>query len=178
MKNLLYIGSLSLLMLGACGRHDNRVAHNFNEKTNVDDKSLSFIKTVAEGNNAEVKISTLAEAKSKSARVINFAKMMVKDHSQANNDLKALAFKNYVTLADSPNLEHKQLQDSLTKINSATDFDKVYMKAMVADHEKVVQLFHDESETNNATMKKYAEKYLPAVRMHLDSAKAIFSSLK
>jgi len=178
MKNLFYIGGLALLAITSCGRHDSRVAHNFNEKTDVDDKSLAFVKAVAEANSAEVKVATLAEAKSKNPRVINFAKMMVKDHTEAGKDLKNLAFKNYVTLADSPSLEHKQLLDSLNKINAPADFDKAYMKAMVAGHEKVVQLFYDESETNNVAMKKYAKKYLPAVKMHLDSAKEIFSSLK
>lgn len=178
MKNLLYISSLALLVLSACGSHDTKVAHNFNERTNVDDQSLTFVKTAAEANNAEIKVSTIAEAKSKNQRVINFAKMMIKDHSDAGKELKTVAFKDYVTLADSPSVEHKQLMDSLNKISSPTDFDKAYMKAMVADHEKAVQLFHDESESNNVSMKKYAEKYLPALRMHLDSAKAISSSLK
>lgn len=178
MKNLIYIGGLALLAMTSCGRHDNRVSHNFNEKTEVTDRSLDFIKNIAEANTAEVKVSTLAEAKSKNPRVINFAQMMVKDHTEAGKELKSLAFKKYVTLADSLNDKHKQLLDSLDKINAPADFDKAYMKAMVADHEKAVDMFKIESETIDVGMKNYAHKYLPVLKMHLDSAKAIFSSLK
>jgi len=54
------------------------------------------------------------------------------------------------------------------------DFDKMYIKHMVEDHEKDVKEFTRAArECKNAKLKEFAEKTLPTIKDHLDMAKKI-----
>jgi putative membrane protein len=52
---------------------------------------MSFYKSLAEGGIAEVRDGTLAQHKSADPKIRDFAAMMVKDHTAANQELMALA---------------------------------------------------------------------------------------
>jgi putative membrane protein len=176
MKNIICLSALALsLAVSAC--HDNRKAKNYNDKTLVDDEALAFIKTATEAGLTEVKAANTAKAKSSNPRVIKFADMMIADHMQANEELKKIADKKYVNTPMSVNQEHMMKIDSVGKLSGA-EFDKAYMQMMVMDHEKVVKLFQDSNSNTSATIDNYINKYLPKLKMHLDSAKAISASLK
>ncbi|THU34831.1 DUF4142 domain-containing protein [Niastella caeni] len=143
----------------------------------VDDKTRTFINDAALGGMAEVEISKLANDRAMNPRVKNFAEMMVRDHSAANDDLKTIASKKNVTLPSDLG-KHKDHLEDLSKKNGAA-FDKAYMKMMVDDHQDVVDEF--EKTAQNGTdpdVKTFASQKLPTLRMHLDSAKAINKSLK
>jgi putative membrane protein len=55
------------------------------------DPDSSFYKALAEGGVAEVADGKLAETRAADPKIKDFAAMMVKDHSAANQELKALA---------------------------------------------------------------------------------------
>lgn len=177
MKNLkpLYFLLALALVIQACG--DNQRAKNFNDKTLVDGGGLRFLKQGNEGGLTEIKASTLAETVSKNQRVSNFAKMMIADHTQAGKELSDLAKNKLVDLNDSLSIEHQKTIDSLAKLSNG-DFDKAYMKMMVNDHMEAVSLFEEASNNKNNAVQKLARKTLPTLKMHLDSAKAIYTSLK
>src|SRR5271154_5908237 len=61
----------------------------------------SFYKHAAEGGMFEVDAGTLAQEKGSTQKVKDFGAMMVKDHSAANDKLKALAASKNVTLPSS-----------------------------------------------------------------------------
>jgi putative membrane protein len=144
----------------------------------VDEKTSDFMVKVADGGMAEVELGKLAQEKAKNERVKSFAAMMVQDHSQANDELKGLASQKNVTLPAAVGDDHKKHKDDLSKKNGR-DFDKAYMKMMVDDHQKTIDKFEDASKnSNDADVKAWVDKTLPKLRMHLDSAKAINSSLK
>jgi putative membrane protein len=68
--------------------------------------------------------------------------------------------------------------DDLNK-KSGKDYDKSFMKMMVSDHQKVIDAFEKASkDAKDADVKSWVDKTLPTLRKHLDSAKAINSSLK
>jgi putative membrane protein len=143
----------------------------------VDDKTHTFMKDAAEAGMAEVEIAKLAKDRAQNPRVKNFAEMMIKDHTAANNDLMTIARDKSVTLPSTLGKHQDHLED-LSKKNGA-EFDKAYMKMMVDGHEDVVSDF--EKCAQNGTdpdVKTYASQKLPTVRMHLDSAKAINKALK
>jgi putative membrane protein len=143
----------------------------------VDDKTHSFMKDAAEAGMAEVEIAKLAKDRALNPRVKNFAEMMIKDHSAANNDLMAVAREKSVTLPSTLGKHQDHLED-LSKKNGA-DFDKAYMKAMVNGHEDVVKEFEKTAQDGtDPDVKTFAAKKLPTLRMHLDSAKAINKALK
>jgi putative membrane protein len=143
----------------------------------VDDKTHTFMKDAAEAGMAEVELAKLAKDRASNPRVKNFAEMMIKDHSDANNKLQTIARDKSVTLPSALGKHQDHLED-LSKKNGA-EFDKAYMKAMVNGHEDVVRDF--EKCAQNGTdpdVKTFASQTLPTVRMHLDSAKAINKALK
>lgn len=131
----------------------------------------------AKGGMTEVEVSKLAKDRAMNPRVKNFAEMMVRDHSAANDELKTIARQKNVMLPTDIGNKQDDVND-LSKKKGA-DFDKAYMKMMVKDHKDVVDNF--EKCAQNGTdpdVKTFASQKLPTLRMHLDSAKAIENSLK
>ena len=158
-------------------RDNNRVDSTRNAQGTVDDKTHTFMNDVAEASMAEVEIGKLAKDRALNPRVKNFAEMMIKDHTAANNDLMTIARDKSVTLPSKLGKHQSHLED-LSKKNGA-EFDKAYMKAMVNGHEDVVKEL--EKCAQNGTdpdVKTFAAQKLPTIRMHLDSAKAINKALK
>jgi putative membrane protein len=146
-------------------------------KGTVDDKTSSFMNDAAKGGMTEVEVSKLAKDRAMNPRVKNFAEMMVRDHSAANDELKTIARQKNVMLPTDLGNKQDDVND-LSKKKGA-DFDKAYMKMMVKDHKDVVDEF--EKCAQNGTdpdVKTFASQKLPTLRMHLDSAKAIENSLK
>lgn len=158
-------------------RDNNQVDSTRSAQGTVDDKTHTFMKDVAEASMAEVEIGKLAKDRALNPRVKNFAEMMIKDHTAANNDLMTIARDKSVTLPSTLGKHQSHLED-LSKKNGA-EFDKAYMKAMVNGHEDVVKEL--EKCAQNGTdpdVKTFAAQKLPTIRMHLDSAKAINKALK
>jgi len=146
-------------------------------KTTVDEKTSKFMNEAAMGGNAEVMFGKLAEQNAANQRVKNFGEMMVKDHSAANDDLKSVAKNKNVTLPTDIG-KHQHHYDELSKKTGA-DFDKSYMKMMVDDHKDDIDAFEKAANTStDPDVKNFAAQKLPILRKHLDSAKAIESSLK
>jgi putative membrane protein len=135
------------------------------------------MKDAAEAGMAEVEIAKLAKDRATNPRVKNFAEMMIKDHSAANNDLMTVAREKNVTLPSTLGKHQDHLED-LSKKNGV-EFDKAYMKMMVNSHEDVVEDFEKCSQNGtDPDVKSFAAQKLPTVRMHLDSARAINKALK
>ena len=180
MKNILYLSAIALLAVSTTACNDNKRAKNFNEKTLVDDQALGFIKGAHEAGMTEIKAATVAQAKSQNPRVINFAKMMIADHSNMDKEITKLADAKYVNLkaaTDTLNPDHQMMIANMSKL-SGPAFDKAYMQMMVEDHGKVVELFRSTTRNTGNNIRSLAEKSIPKLMLHLDSAKAISASLK
>lgn len=156
----------------------NEAKADNNQIPGADQASADFLVKAADGGMAEVECGQLAQSKATNAKVKSFASMMVNDHTGANAQVKSLAGARNITLPTSVSDEHKKAKDELSK-KSGADFDKAYMDQMVDDHQKTINLFEKASgDVNDAEVKTFADNTLPKLRMHLDSAKAIRSSLK
>lgn len=143
----------------------------------VSEATASFMTGVADVSMAEVKLGQLAQDKSSNARIKAFGEMMVRDHSKANDELKALAGKKNVTLPAKIGDAHQKKYDDLSK-KSGKDFDKAYINAMVDGHEAAVSDFKKQTDNSDADVKEWVNKTLPTLQMHLDSARAIKKELK
>jgi len=156
---------------------DPQRAKNYNNETQLDESALNFVRTAAEAGHTEIAASQAAEKDSKNPRVTAFAQMMVNDHTKAGAQLDTVANHNEADLPPRPTQQHQKVIDSISRL-SGEQFDKAYMQMMVKDHEAAVGLFTDNKDNRAAVIKKYVEKTLPVIQMHLDSAKAILASLK
>jgi putative membrane protein len=177
MKKLVYLlsGIIVACIVQSC--QDSRHAKNYNDKTLTDDGGLAFIKNGLEGGLTEIKASSLAKTNSTNQRVINFARMMIADHTLAGDELKKIEAAKMVDAHDTINMEHQKMIASLSS-KSGVNFDKAYMEMMIADHEKAVALFTDATGNTSNLIQNFSRKTLPVIQMHLDSAKAIEASLK
>lgn len=177
MKTKLLLALLvpALYVVSSCD--DPKKANNFNQETTVNQSSLDFINSALDGGRTEVKLANVATHTSQNPRIVRFAKMMITDHTKGIEELKALRKKELINPHDVLSQEHRKLIDSLSKL-SGTDFDKAYMHVMVADHEKTVDLFKEETSEREPSVQTLARKTLPTIEMHLDSAKAIAATLR
>ena len=86
----------------------------------ADSPDSSFMKNAAEGGMSEVELGQLAQQKGNNPAVKDFGAMMVKDHSAANDKLKALAASKQVSLPDSPSVMQKATKTKLNMLSGDT----------------------------------------------------------
>jgi len=127
---------------------------------------------------AEVAIGQLASEKATNAKVKDFAKMMVTDHTKANDELMALAKTKNISLPTEPDADHQKKKTELAA-KSGADFDKAYVDAMVDGHKKVASMFEDASKNcKDPDLKAWAAKTLPTIQHHLAEIEAIQKGMK
>jgi putative membrane protein len=139
----------------------------------ADNPDLSFYKKAAEGGIAEVELGKLAQDKSGTQSVKDFGAMMVKDHSAANDKLKAIAESKNIKLPTSPSVGQMATKTKL-EVLSGTTFDKSYIKGMVQDHQEDIKEFEKEASSGqDEDAKAYAAATLPTLKTHLKKIEAI-----
>lgn len=145
---------------------------NDNNKTvNADDSK--FMTKAASGGMMEVQLGQMAQQKAKDQRVKDFGAMMVRDHTKANDELKALAATKNIALPTTLADDHQKHVADMEKMAGA-DFDKHYISMMVDDHKEDISDFEKASgSAADADIKSFATKTLPVLRTHLDAANAI-----
>ena len=139
----------------------------------TDDAGNNFLTKSANSGMAEVQLAKLAQQKATIDAVKSFAAMLERDHSAANEQVKTLANQRNVTLPAAPSDDKQKMHADMEKM-SGKAFDKEYISMMVKSHNDGIDLFEStRSKTSDNDLKNFAEKTLPTLRMHLDSAKAI-----
>jgi putative membrane protein len=136
----------------------------------------SFYKKAAEGGISEVEQGQIAQDKGHSQAVKDFGAMMVKDHSAANEKLKAIATSKGIDLPSSSSAMQMATKGKL-EVLSGDSFDKSYIKGMVKDHKEDIQEFEKEAQQGqDPQAKAFAQKTLPTLREHLSKIEAIASN--
>lgn len=144
-------------------------------RLNSDD--LGFVNGAAKGGRTEVALGRLAAQKSSNPRVQAFANRMVRDHSKIDRNLVALAASKGVELPDGKGLMNDATYLEL-KVLTGKEFDKAYVKAMVADHKEDVSRFEKQSAAaQDPDVKNFAAKTLPTLQEHLTMIQKIQSDI-
>jgi putative membrane protein len=139
----------------------------------ADSPDTTFYKHAAEGGIAEVELGNLAQQKSNNPSVKEFAAMMVKDHSAANDKLKAVAGSKNIKLPASPSVGQMATKAKLEAL-SGDGFDKSYIQGMIKDHQEDIAEFKKEANAGqDADAKAFAAKTLPTLRAHLKKIQSI-----
>ena len=137
----------------------------------------SFYKDLAEGGIAEVRDGKLAQQKSSNQQIKDFGAMMVKDHSAANQELKALAQSKGLKLPSGPGMGADTKKAELEMLSGET-FDKSYVKSQVKAHRDTVALLQKEIDSGqDAQAKAFAQKVLPTVKSHLTAIEGIAAGM-
>jgi len=173
----------SLIALGCLLIAGPALAQSVGEKTGVNStlginpSTADFIKQVAISDMFEIESNKLGEQKGNAAEK-SFAAQMVKDHSKTSNELKELVSSGKVK-AELPTALDSSHQSKLDKLKSKTgkDFSSDFDSMQEDAHEDAVSLFERYSKGgDNADLKNWAGKTLPALKHHLEMAKALSES--
>jgi putative membrane protein len=138
---------------------------------------VQFVDKAARDGLAEVDLGRVAQQRATGDAVRGFGARMVEDHSRANEELRVIVQRKGHMMPHAVDQQHGALRDRLTGL-SGHEFDRVYMSEMVRDHEAAVRDFERQARTgDDADVKAWAAKTLPALREHLRLAQDISTRL-
>jgi putative membrane protein len=133
----------------------------------------SFMVNAASGAMLEVQLGQLAQTQSRNERVKQFGTMMIKDHKEGGEKLKAMASSQKITLPDSVSNRQQKEIERLQKMKGVA-FDEAYINRMVDDHKKDIREFEEQAKNGtNEAVKAFARGQLLMLYKHLDSAVSI-----
>lgn len=131
-----------------------------------------FATTAADGGMLEVELGKMAVEKGVSPVIKKLGAMMVKDHSKANDELKAAAAAKNITL---PAAMSDKCQKTVTELaeKKGADFDKAYADLMVSDHKEDIDEFKKEAEKGmDKDLSAWAKGKVPTLEHHLMMAES------
>ena len=139
---------------------------------------VAFIKEAGAGNAAEIKMAELALKNAESQDVKDFAQMMIKDHSEANDDLTVVAKNHNIDFPPDAPEKEKALGKKMLDVKGAA-FDKAYMKHAVEDHtQDVADYKKAEKQVKDKKLVEYVNKTTPVIEGHLKMAKEVDAKVK
>jgi len=128
----------------------------------------SFVAKALAGGDAEVQLGQLAEQKSQSDDVKQFAQKMVSDHTQMGDKwFKPVAKQLGVPEPKGPEKKDKKLIAKLETL-SGPQFDTEYIQAMVKDHKEDLKNFTEEAQASqDPNVKQVAQQGANIIQQHL-----------
>ncbi|HEX4173435.1 MAG TPA: DUF4142 domain-containing protein, partial [Acetobacteraceae bacterium] len=133
----------------------------------------NFVDHAASGGMAEVQTAQLAQQRSSSPQVKQFANRMITDHTQANSELQQIAEQQNITLPTQLDTKDASEYRKLSGLNG-TAFDQAYAQGAVTDHQQDIALFRKEAQSGqDPALKSYAQKTLPILEQHLQLAQSL-----
>lgn len=178
-KFLVSVAALSVLAAAPA------LAQSVGEKTGVNSAldisptTADFVKEAATSDMLEIAAAKIAEQKG-NAEEKKFAAQMITDHTKTSTELKGLVNSEAVK-ADIPAALDSASQKKLDKLKDAKpeEFAGDYDSMQVSAHKDAVSLFERYSKSGeNAKLKDWAGKTLPALQHHLDMAEAMNKNRK
>jgi putative membrane protein len=173
----------SIIALGCLVLAGPALAQSVGEKTGVNSTlgiaptTADFVKEVAISDMFEIESSRLAQDKG-NAPEKSFASQMVGDHTKTSTELKGLVSTGKVK-ADLPTALDSSHQSKLDKLKgeSGKDFSSDFDSIQVSAHKDAVSLFERYAKGgDNADLKNWAGKTLPALKHHLEMAQDLSKS--
>lgn len=176
--------------LSACGNHnaaDNNMAgaDDLNATVSNDMNSAADMNTAAagtvdsafltdamKGDNSEVALGKIAQSKGASQGVKDLGTMLVTDHGAHKTEVAAIAQQNGVAVTDDIMDEAKTLETKFNGLSGAA-FDKAFVNAAVEDHQKDIAKYEAQAKSGDATTAALANKTLPTLRKHLETAQKL-----
>ena len=144
-------------------------------QTNVADQVFVIRATL--GGAAEIELARLAERKTRSDAVREFARHMIRHHARADDALSRLAERNGIPVPEELDAKQHEISDGLARL-SGPEFDIEYMRVQVQSHQRMAQLMeYVIGSGEDAQVQGFAAAALPAVYRHLAMARDVLDRL-
>jgi putative membrane protein len=145
-----------------------------NSALGISPTTADFVKEVAVSDMFEIQSNKLAQDKGNAAQK-SFASQMVTDHTKTSAELKTLVSTGKVK-AELPTALDSSHQSKLDKLKdkNGKEFGSDFNSTQVSSHKDAVSLFERYAKGGeNADLKNWAGKTLPALQHHLEMAQAL-----
>jgi putative membrane protein len=146
----------------------------------LSEPDTTFLPEAIRAGLAEVELGKLGVQKASNPEVKQFAERMVADHSAANERLSALAAEHKIevegTYGTPPLRPDEQAAAKMQEMSrlSGSAFDQAFMRQMIEDHQKAVELFGREAkEGKDKKVTGFVAEVLPKLQEHLAMARRI-----
>lgn len=161
----------SLLLVGPALAQSTGEKTGVNATLGISPTTADFVKEVAISDIFEIESNKLAQEKG-NAPEKSFASRMITDHTKTSTELKGLVSSGKVK-AELPTALDSSHQSKLDKLksNNGKDFSSDFDSMQVSAHKDAVSLFERYAKGgDNADLKNWAAKTLPALKHHLEMA--------
>ena len=175
----------TVIALGACQKNDTASGNDTLAVDNltVENADLgngattstvdaAFLTDAMKGDNSEVALGKIAQAKGSTQGVKDLGTMLVTDHGAHKTQVTALAQQAGVPVTDEIMDEAKTLETKLNGLSGAA-FDKAFVDAAVEDHQKDIAKYEQQAKSSDAQTAQLAQQTLPTLHEHLDTAKSL-----
>lgn len=131
-----------------------------------------FIARASASGVAEIESGKIALEKTTYPEIKQFAQKMIENYASSNKDLRALAAKKDVEIADEAELLD-QAKAYVLKQREGESFDVAYVNNQIDAHKATIQLYKDASSSTDEDVRRLAATSLPRLEQHLQEAEAL-----
>jgi putative membrane protein len=172
--------SLGLLFATGCATHhpsgtgaSASASATVSGSSTVTATDSDFARQACQTGVAEVEIGRLAMQNTRNSAIRRFARTLSRDHARAEQELAALFERKGIS--PEAELAH-DFQGSLQRLAGLKGgaFDAAFKEQVIADHENAIALFERQAgEGADADLRAFAQKRLPQLREHMETARAL-----
>jgi putative membrane protein len=139
----------------------------------VDATTQNFMDKAWNIGNFEIQAGREAQNKANTQGFLDYARMIVRDHTNMDDDLKPMAQQGGLKTPDALDKEHQNLLQQLSSMTGAR-FEERFRTQQIDGHEKALKLFENYAKNGqNADLKRWAQNGIPMLEKHLRDAKAL-----
>lgn len=137
---------------------------------------VDMLKKLHQSNREEIELGQVAQQVSMRDDVKQFGKMLVDDHTAADQKITTMADQHGVPLGDDS--DAMKLADKFRKKDPNKDFDKDFLTKMVKDHDHVINMIGTKSNDLKSEFQAMLNDQLPVLRKHRAEAKRLLDEVK
>jgi putative membrane protein len=168
----------SILCAGAIGCASSQSTHmgraagsETGAASSVASFDSNFARNACESSAAEIEMSQLAAANTKTKEVRSFARKLATDHERAEKELSALFTRKQIPAENELNMNYQTSLDELARLKGG-NFDQAFKDDVIRTHENAIAAFEKEaSEGTDPDLRAFAQKRLPELQRHLQVAR-------
>ncbi|MFZ2031619.1 MAG: DUF4142 domain-containing protein [Vitreimonas sp.] len=130
-----------------------------------------FLVEAIQGDNSEITLGSLAERRGAAPGVRRFGAMLVRDHSHARSEAVRVARRLGIRPPASMMPQASRERARLLRLRGRA-FDREFVRYMVNDHREDIDKFEEQAR-DRGQVAQLAERTLPALRQHLQTAQSL-----